>query len=313
MAFTSCDKSGCLFAHVAGMNTRVVCLLRSLTVSCAVFVALLVFSNKAWADGCNLYTASSTCTYNGAIYDVAGPHPTGSGVIQSFLRIQQNGAEEGFNTSARPQPNLMTCDGRTCDDKTDLTFTHNLLSTNVPVVTINGVKYREFLLDINEPAATGGAQNYLTLDSVEVYVSNTASLSDHTSTSPGYGTITGATKVYDLDSMTSNSPDNWINLDYNLVGGGSGYGDMVLFVPDSAAFANNQYVYLYSEFGCGNEFKSAFSCGSAKYPSQAGFEEWWVPGANTSFGTPTAVPEPATLILAGTGLLFCARRYRRRR
>src|SRR5215471_1284151 len=122
MVLTPCDKSGCLFAHEAGMNTRVVCLLRGLAVSCGVFVALLVFSNKAWASGCDLYTASSTCTFNGAIYDVAGPHPTGSGVIQSFLRIQQNGAEEGFNTNARP----MTCDvTRVCDDKTDLTFTHN--------------------------------------------------------------------------------------------------------------------------------------------------------------------------------------------
>ena len=290
------------------MNTRVVCLLRGLTVSCGVFVALLVFSNKAWASGCDLYATNSVCTFNGAIYDVAGPHPTGSGVIQSFLRIQQNGAEEGFNTNARP----MTCDGRTCDDKTDLTFTHNLLSSAVPIVNINGTNYREFLLDINENASSPG--NYLTLDSLEIYVSNGASLTTHTSTSPGYGAITGATKVYDMDSMSSNSPDNWVNLDYNLVGGGSGWGDMVLFVPDSAAFANNQYVYLYSEFGCGNNVvKSATSCGSQKYQSNAGFEEWWVPGSNTTFGTPTAVPEPATLLLAGTGLLFCARRYRRRR
>src|SRR5215471_11278240 len=122
MVLTPCDKSGCLFAHEAGMNTRVACLLRGLTVSCGVFVALLVFSGKAWASGCNLYQATDTCTVNGAIYDVAGPHPTGSGVIQSFLRVQQKGAEEGFNTSARPD---MFCDGRVCDDKTDLTFTHN--------------------------------------------------------------------------------------------------------------------------------------------------------------------------------------------
>ena len=91
------------------------------------------------------------------------------------------------------------------------------------------------------------------------------------------------------------------------------FGDMVLFVPDSPLFANNQYVYLYSEFGCGNEFTAAKSCqGNQKYPSGAGFEEWWVPGSNTVFGT-AAVPEPATLFLSGTGLLLFARRYRRRR
>ena len=74
------------------MNTRVLCLLRGLTVACGVFVALLVFSNRAWASGCNLYAASDSCTFNGGIYDVVGPHPTGTGFIQSFLRFQHTGA-----------------------------------------------------------------------------------------------------------------------------------------------------------------------------------------------------------------------------
>jgi hypothetical protein len=286
------------------MNTRALRLLRGLLITGGMLVALLVFSNKVWASGCNLYQKTDSCTFNGGIYDVVGPHPTGTGVIDSFLRVQMKGAEEGFNTGARP----MTCDGRTCDDKTDPNFTRNLQTSEVPLVNINGTLYREFFLDINEPGSTPG--NYLTLDSLEVYVSNSANLSTHTSTSPGYGVITGATKVYDMET---NNGDNWVNMDYNLVGGGSGYGDMVLFVPDSPLFANNQYVYLYSEFGCGNEFTAAKSCqGNQKYPSGAGFEEWWVPGSNTVFGT-AAVPEPATLFLSGTGLLLFARRYRRRR
>jgi len=286
------------------MNTRALRLLRGLLITGGMLVALLVFSNKVWASGCNLYQKTDSCTFNGGIYDVVGPHPTGTGVVDSFLRVQMKGAEEGYNTGARP----MLCDGgRTCDDKTDPNFTRNLQTSEVPLVNINGTLYREFFLDINEPGSTPG--NYLTLDAVEVYVSNSANLATHTSTSPGYGAITGATKVYDMET---NNGDNWVNMDYNLVGGGSGYGDMVLFVPDSPLFANNQYVYLYSEFGCGNEFTAAKSCGSQKYQSNAGFEEWWVPGSNTVFGT-AAVPEPATLLLSGTGLLLFARRYRRRR
>jgi PEP-CTERM motif len=257
---------------------------------------------RAWASGCNLYMSTSSCTYNGGVFNVVGPQPTGTGVIDSFLRVQQKGAEEGFNTGLRP----MLCDGRTCDDKTDPNYTRDLLSSTVPVVTINGTKYREFFLDINEPA--GGTQ-YLTLDQVQIYVSNTADLGTHTTGAPGSDSLTGATKVYDMET---GGTDSWVNLNYLLVGGGSGSGDMVLYVPDSVAFSNNQYVYLYSEFGCGGTFTASLDCGhgsNTKYQSQAGFEEWWVPGSTTTTTT-AAVPEPTTLILLGTGMMLLVRRYR---
>jgi hypothetical protein len=293
-------------AHVTvwkEMTSRMGCLFRRLTIALGFATAVLLFTTDASASGCNLYQTTSSCTYNAGIFNVVGPHPTGTGVIDSFLRVQQKGAEEGFNTSARP----MLCDGRTCDDKTDPNFTRDLLSASVPIVNINGTDYRAFYLDINEPANSG--PNYLTLDQVEIYVSNSAGLTTHISGSPGYGTLTGATKVYDMET---GSGDNWVNLDYLLVGGGSGYGDMVLYIPDSVAFQSNQYVYLYSEFGCGGAFVASLSCGNKKYASQAGFEEWWVPGSNTTTGTST-VPEPASLLLCGTGLLFVAKRYRLRR
>src|SRR5947207_15075112 len=112
-------------------------------------VALLSTAPRAVASECDLYAASDSCLFNGGLYNVVAPHPTGTGVVQSFLRVQQKGTEQGFNTDARP----MLCDGITCDDKTDPNFTRNLLTSDVPVVTINGHTYRQFFLDINEPAS----------------------------------------------------------------------------------------------------------------------------------------------------------------
>jgi hypothetical protein len=265
------------------------------------FAVVLLSAPRASAAECDLYAAASSCLFNGGIYNVVAPHPTGTGVVQSFLRVQQKGTEQGFNTDARP----MLCDGVTCDDKTDPNFTRNLLTSDVPVVTINGHTYRQFFLDINEPASQGNTQNYLSLDQVEVYVSNNASLTTHASGSGG--SLTGATKVYDMDSGNT---DNFVNLDYVLVGGGSGYGDMVLYVPDDGLFAGNQYVYLFSQFGCTTCSGGSGNNAWTKYASQAGFEEWWVKG---SVNTQTTVPEPGTLALFGTAIAAAYTRRRKRK
>src|SRR5690349_20727077 len=86
-------------------------------------------------------------------------HPTGTGFIDSFLRIQQNTWEQGYNTSTRP----LEEDNHA---KTDPNFTRDLMLTEVGTKDLfgTGTLYREFFLDINEPAATGGNKNYITLD-----------------------------------------------------------------------------------------------------------------------------------------------------
>lgn len=185
---------------------------------------------------------------------------TGTGGIDSFVRIQGNGTERGYNTDGTPE----------FDTKTG-SFTHSLLLSSIPEVTIGGVGHREFLLDINQNS------QFLSLDAIKIYIADAGNLASYPA---AFGT-----PVYDLG-------DYWLKLDATL-GSGSGSGDMLMYVPSSLFGADGaKYVYLYSAFG-------------AQFASNDGFEEW----ARGTEGSVT--PEPATLALLALGGVAMLLRRRR--
>jgi uncharacterized repeat protein (TIGR01451 family) len=202
----------------------------------------------------DLTTADSFGVIDNVVFETALAQPAGTGTFNTFDQIQHNGFEQGYNTDGTKQ----------FDNKSSAVFNHSLLLSQIPTVvgdgsngTTDGVVYREFLLDINEP--NGGTKPFLSLDSLQIWQEEAGNLTGFT---PGAGFAGSHTNnlVYNLDA----TGDNWVGLNGGL-SHGSGQSDIAVLVPD-ALFTNvgtDRFVYLYSAFGA-----------QAGWDAGGGFEEW---------------------------------------
>jgi hypothetical protein len=157
-------------------------------------------------------------------------------------------------------------------------FTRSLTLEEIPLVRLDDVWYRQFILDINESKGRDGG--LLSLDELAIYQAGSGDLGD-------FGLVKAGYLVYDSDKYS----DTWLGLDASLNPGG-GAGDLAVYIPDSLFSLDplTPYVYLFSQFGM-----------QPGWESSGGFEEWAVARPET-VGL-SEVPEPASLLLLGTGIV----------
>jgi hypothetical protein len=212
-------------------------------------------------------------TINGAVFTGATGHNTsGSGVIDSFVRLDNTGVEQGYNTAARPYSDSTI----TNDAGTTATFNHPIQLKDLPVVVRQQgsvlVPYFEFVLDLNQE----NSLPYISLDALQVSTASSGSLTGYTADGT-YGNV--ATVAYDMHGGTN--AYNAVALD-SAFNTGSGSYDMFLNVPVSdfsitTAADLNKYVYVYSQFGK-QSLNDAIQPGTtdAKNGGSAndGYEEW---------------------------------------
>jgi hypothetical protein len=190
----------------------------------------LAFAGLARADITLDLTTGPTAygTINSAYFEVLTTGNSGTGTFPSFVQLQRDGSEQGYNTSAAVKP---------FDEGSAANFNHDLLMTDL-VLSANGMYY-EFTLDLNEMQS----EPTINLTALRIYTDTRAALNitDFSFQNLRYDMDAGQNATVLLDTSVSNA--------------GSGKPDMRFLVPvsDFAGALTTDHVYLYSAFDlCGD-------------------------------------------------------------
>lgn len=252
--------------------------------------------------------------------------PTGSGVLQPFVRLQDNVEEQGYNTTPstgknNDMPFETKADGWTYDVKIS-----DLEGSKVTIVNPDGTttEYVDFILDLGEPKSDNkkGDQSLLSLDGLRLFSSTVGGqYSEETKPSDTVGDWdwtrdeNGAqtdvnTLLWDLDDGANRTvlldAERGYPGDPSSESPGNGVSDMV-FRVDASIFekAVGDYFILWSRFGIFEDYRN----GSESFGT---FEEWaFLSKSGELPNPPGLIPSPAPLALIGMGLIAMYRRAQR--
>jgi hypothetical protein len=181
---------------------------------------------------------------NGALFFATQQQPSGTGNIDPFLRIQEKGFEQGYNTDG----------GFPFDDKHPHNFQHSLLISDLTPVFLNGQPYLQFMLDSNQNG-NNYTEHVLDMTALQIFTTNDPNQTTESFDSKGILQLNG-TLVYNMGSGNS----------VLTTATGSGKSDMFMYIPANLVQTGEKYLVLYSAFG--NDI-----------PADGGFEEWvFIPG-----------------------------------
>jgi hypothetical protein len=210
-----------------------------------VMILSIAMSTTSWAaviydlsvpPGENSNTYYTSTSFDGTFWEIFRPAgSTGTGVFESFLRVQANGYERGYNT--QPDPNIKNDKPEEFDTKSGV-WTHGITLSQIPMAYggPDDMYYgREFLIDINEVASNPT----ITVKKYEFWITSNPRITGYAPTGQGPTKQWSATNsepmwVGEIDWDFNNSIpiDRELIMDYSIAAG-SGKGDYRVLIPDS--------------------------------------------------------------------------------
>ena len=273
---------------------------RALLAAIVILPSIAAFATELDLSG-SATSGSLTGAVGGtAIFSETSTHPAGTGVFDPFLTINSQGnskIERGYNTDGHTALYL---------DQQRPEWNTLLKVSDLAKINIEGTNYYAFELDANEPNGTErdhSPKSLLSIDNIRIYTSstdNTGAVKSDESKLDSLGTLRFALND-PLKSGSNFNITNWVKIDATTDGiadtqghnGGSGFSDLIVYIPASDFPNLNDYLFFYNLNG------AHFQADVGGDAAESGFEEWRaVDGPNTS--TPDG---GNTLVLLGSALL----------